>query len=138
MKLYSWNVNGIRAAVRKGFLDWLAAEQPDIVCVQETKAWPEQLSEEIRNPNGYRAYWAGGERKGYSGVGLITKAAPLDVQFGLGLPEFGDTILDGFGVPARDVAAPGAPAPLGPVTRPMSKSANPAAIGAPETVRTIQ
>ena len=100
MKLYSWNVNGIRAAVRKGFLDWLAAEQPDIVCVQETKAWPEQLSEEIRNPNGYRAYWAGGERKGYSGVGLITKAAPLDVQFGLGLPEFdreGRTIVADYG-----------------------------------------
>ena len=66
MKLYSWNVNGIRAAQKKGFLDWLHAEQPDVLTVQETKAWPEQLDPELRQPEGYHTWWVHAERKGYS------------------------------------------------------------------------
>ena len=100
MKLYSWNVNGIRAAVRKGFLDWLEAEVPDIVCLQETKAWPEQLTADILKPDGYTTYWAKAEKKGYSGVGLITKIEPRSVQIGLDLPEYdreGRTIVADYG-----------------------------------------
>lgn len=88
MKLVSWNVNGIRAAVRKGFLDWLSQESPDVLCVQETKAHPEQLDASLRAPDGYRVYWNSAERKGYSGVATWSKPEPLQVQQGLQIPEF--------------------------------------------------
>lgn len=88
MKIFSWNVNGIRAAQRKGFLDWLAAEQPDILAVQETKAQPQQVDDELREPAGYQAIWDSAERKGYSGVTLFSKQQPLSVQRGLGIPEY--------------------------------------------------
>ncbi len=88
MKLYSWNVNGIRAAKNKGFLDWMAATQPDILGVQETKAHPDQLDETLKAPPGYHVYWANADRKGYSGVALYTKIMPKSVQIGLGLPEY--------------------------------------------------
>lgn len=88
LSLYSWNVNGIRAAQKKGFLDWLHKTQPDILGVQETKAHPDQLDEELRNPAGYHAFWASAERKGYSGVGLFTRIEPESVQIGLGIDEF--------------------------------------------------
>ena len=88
MKLYSWNVNGIRAAQRKGFLDWFAQAQPDILSVQETKARPEQLDEELRNPEGYHTYWVSAEKKGYSGVGLYSKIEPNDIKLGLGIEKF--------------------------------------------------
>ncbi|MGF1507419.1 MAG: exodeoxyribonuclease III [Anaerolineae bacterium] len=88
LKLYSWNVNGIRAAQRKGFLDWLAREQPDILGVQETKAHPEQLDDELLNPPGYHTYWASAERKGYSGVALFTREEPNAVTIGLGVEEY--------------------------------------------------
>jgi exodeoxyribonuclease-3 len=58
LTLYSWNVNGLRAAQRKGFLDWLYETQPDVLGVQETKCHPEQLDEELRQPKGYYTYWA--------------------------------------------------------------------------------
>ena len=86
--LYSWNVNGIRAAQKKGFLDWLNTAQPDVLGVQETKAWPEQLDEELRQPEGYHTYWATAEKKGYSGVGLYSKVEPKSVEIGLGIAEF--------------------------------------------------
>ena len=63
LKLLSWNVNGIRAAEKKGFLKWLGKESPDILCVQETKAHIEQLSKELINPNSYKTYWSSGEKK---------------------------------------------------------------------------
>ncbi|MEM7111564.1 MAG: exodeoxyribonuclease III [Chloroflexota bacterium] len=85
---YSWNVNGIRAAQRKGFLDWLAQASPDILSVQETKAHPDQLDDELRQPEGYHTYWASAEKKGYSGVALYSKKRPLSVQIGLGIPEY--------------------------------------------------
>lgn len=88
LKLYSWNVNGIRAAQKKGFSDWLASESPDILGLQETKAHPEQLDEELLAPVGYKVYWSSAERKGYSGVALYSKIEPLDVQLGLGIEEF--------------------------------------------------
>ncbi len=86
--LYSWNVNGIRAAQRKGFLDWLHQTSPDILCVQETKAHPDQLDEALRQPDGYHTYWAWAEKKGYSGVALYTKREPLSVQIGLGIEAY--------------------------------------------------
>lgn len=87
--IYSWNVNGIRAAERKGFLDWMKDTQPDILGVQETKASPDQLSSELLQPDGYHSYWAiSTVRKGYSGVALYTKEEPNEVQIGLDIEEY--------------------------------------------------
>lgn len=86
--IYSWNVNGLRAAERKGFLEWLGQTKPDILCLQETKAEPSQLSPALLSPPGYHTYWSSAERKGYSGVGLITRLEPAAVEEGLGIPEF--------------------------------------------------
>ncbi|MFO7679509.1 MAG: exodeoxyribonuclease III [Chloroflexota bacterium] len=100
LNLYSWNVNGIRAAQRKGFLDWLNAAQPDILCVQETKAHPDQLDAALRSPDGYHTYWAAAEKKGYSGVALYSKTEPLAVQIGLGIEAYdreGRTIVADYG-----------------------------------------
>jgi len=88
MRLLSWNINGIRAAERKGFFDWLASKPADIVCVQETKAHPDQLTEKFLNPPGYHAYWNSAARKGYSGVAVFTATQPLNVRLGFGVPEF--------------------------------------------------
>lgn len=71
MKLLSWNINGIRAAERKGFFDWLQTKPADVICVQETKAHPDQLTEKFLNPPGYHAYWNSAEKKGYSGVAVF-------------------------------------------------------------------
>ena len=86
--LYSWNVNGIRAAHRKGFLSWLEQASPDILGIQETKCHPDQLDDELRNPPGYHTYWAYAEKKGYSGVALYAKQEPNSVTIGLGIDEF--------------------------------------------------
>ena len=88
LSLYSWNVNGVRAAYRKGFLGWLTAVSPDILCIQETKCHPDQLDAELRQPDGYHTYWAWAEKKGYSGVALYSKTEPISVQIGLGIEEF--------------------------------------------------
>jgi exodeoxyribonuclease-3 len=74
--IISWNVNGIRAAVKKGFLPWLAETKPDILGVQETKAHVEQLSEEVIHPEGYETIWSSAKRKGYSGTVVYTKIQP--------------------------------------------------------------
>ena len=68
LKILSWNVNGIRAVMKRGFLEWLRKESPDILCLQETKATPEQLEDSLREPKGYYAYWNYPEKKGYGGV----------------------------------------------------------------------
>lgn len=87
--LYSWNVNGIRAAQKKGLLDWINTAQPDILGIQETKASPDQLEDELRQPEGYHTYWATSTvKKGYSGVALYSKTEPNNVQIGLGIEEF--------------------------------------------------
>lgn len=86
--LYSWNVNGIRAAEKKGFLDWLAHSAGDIIAVQETKAHPEQLSLALREPPGYHVDWCWAEKKGYSGVATYSKTPPQTVKRGLGEARF--------------------------------------------------
>jgi exodeoxyribonuclease-3 len=86
--LYSWNVNGLRAAEKKGFLDWLAGTGADVAAVQETKAQPEQLSTALRAPAGYQVDWCSAEKKGYSGVGTYSRIRPLTVRTGLGDARF--------------------------------------------------
>jgi len=86
--LFSWNVNGLRAAERGGFLDWFAAQRAFAVCVQEIKVHPDQLSGSMRNPGGYHAYFHPAERPGYSGVATFTREEPQAVVYGLGSPEF--------------------------------------------------
>ncbi|MCE2488915.1 MAG: exodeoxyribonuclease III [Anaerolineae bacterium] len=88
LRLFAWNVNGVRAAQRKGLLDWLHSEQPDILGLCETKAAPEQLDDVLRDPPGWHAYWASAERKGYSGTALLSRRSARQVQPGLGIEEF--------------------------------------------------
>lgn len=88
IRILSWNVNGIRAVYRKGFLDWFLKDKPDILCIQETKAHEEQLPDDLRNVNGYHSYFCSGERKGYSGVAIYSKEKPLSLKKGFGQEEF--------------------------------------------------
>ncbi|HWQ12728.1 MAG TPA: exodeoxyribonuclease III [Roseiflexaceae bacterium] len=88
LTIMSWNVNGVRAAERKGFLGWLAQCGADVVAVQETKAAPEQLSAALRSPVGYHAEWCAAEQRGYSGVATFSRAPALEVGRGLGDPRF--------------------------------------------------
>lgn len=87
-RLLSWNVNGIRAIQKKGFLDWFKKENPDILCLQETKAHPDQLDDALKNVEGYESHFSSAEKKGYSGVVTYTKVKPLKVQNGLGIKKF--------------------------------------------------
>lgn len=82
MRLISWNVNGIRAAMKKGFLDFAKAENPDVLCVQETKMQEGQAEVPLE---GYHQYWFSAEKKGYSGTAVFTKEEPLSVSYGLGI-----------------------------------------------------
>ena len=86
-KIVSWNVNGLRAAVRNGFLQWLGKCRADVVCVQELRALPEQLDESILRPKGYKPLWQPAQRKGYSGVAAFVKKEPLSVDV-MGVEEF--------------------------------------------------
>ena len=88
VKILSWNVNGIRAAYKKGFVDWLTKEKPDILCVQETKAMKEQLSDDLINVQGYNSFFSSAERKGYSGVATYCNTEPVKVSNGIGLKQF--------------------------------------------------
>ena len=86
MTIISYNVNGIRAAIRKGFLEWLQQANPDIVCIQETKAHPEQLDLEEFEKAGYPYhYWHSAQKKGYSGVAILSKIEPKHVEHGTGI-----------------------------------------------------
>ena len=85
MKLISWNVNGIRAALKKGFLDFVEAEGADIVCVQETRASPDVV--EVEWPAGYGAHWNWAEKKGYSGTLILSRTEPLSLTRGIGVAE---------------------------------------------------
>jgi len=92
--LRSWNVNGIRACAGKGFLDWLAVEDADFVCLQETKAHPGQLPAELLNPldgqgKSYAVYWSSAMRKGYSGTAILARREASRIET-LGIPEFDD------------------------------------------------
>ena len=80
MKLISWNVNGIRAVVKKGFLDFVKNEKPDILCVQETKAHPSQVDDMLKDYEHH--FWNSAEKKGYSGTAVFSKIKPLSVMYG--------------------------------------------------------
>jgi exodeoxyribonuclease-3 len=89
LKISSWNVAGIRACEKKGFHDWVAASKPDIICLQETKALPEQLSEELVTPGDYESLYGSAERKGYSGVSTwVRKGIEHKHRVGLDVEEF--------------------------------------------------
>ncbi len=88
IRLVSWNVNGLRAIWKKGFADWFAAEQPEILCVQETKAHVEQLDPEIMHFQDYQSYFYSAEKKGYSGVAIYSRIRPKNVRYGMGIPRF--------------------------------------------------
>lgn len=88
MRIITANVNGIRAAARKGFFDWLEKQQADVVCIQETKAQFEQLQDPIFCPDGYHCYYHDAEKKGYSGVALYCRHEPDEIIHGMGNEEF--------------------------------------------------
>ncbi len=99
LKLISWNVNGIRAAEKKGFLDWLRDSGGDIIAIQETKAHPDQLSKALLGPEGYTVAWCAAEKKGYSGVATYCRQPPLRTVTGLGDAKFdadGRTLISEF------------------------------------------
>ena len=108
MRIYSWNVNGLRACARKGFADWLHAAQADVVGVQELRATPEQLPADVRNPDGFDTWFHPAERPGYSGVALFSRLPFATEDGALDLPEldaegrlqfarFGDlTLVNGY------------------------------------------
>jgi len=83
-KIISYNVNGIRAAENKGLSAWMQQENPDILCLQELKALPEQIDVALYESLGYHCYWHSAEKKGYSGVGLLSKEKPIHVEVGTG------------------------------------------------------
>lgn len=86
MKIISYNVNGIRAAITKGFLDWLKGANPDVICLQEIKALKEQLDINVFEELGYKYnYWFSAEKKGYSGVAILSKIEPNHVEYGTGI-----------------------------------------------------
>jgi exodeoxyribonuclease III len=88
LTLLSWNVNGVRAAGKKGFGEWLAGASPDVLCLQETKARPEQIPPPLRDPAGYRSFWNPAERPGYSGTAVFSRVEPVSVERALGADEF--------------------------------------------------
>lgn len=86
MKIISYNVNGIRAAIRKGLMEWLRVAQPDVLCLQETKARKDQIDSELFTQAGYPYhYWFSAEKKGYSGVAIFCKQAPNNIAYGTGI-----------------------------------------------------
>lgn len=87
MRIISYNVNGIRAAIKKGFIDWLKTDPADIICIQETKAVKENVNVEDIEAVGYHTYWFSAEKKGYSGVAIFTKIQPDAVYYGNGIMQ---------------------------------------------------
>jgi exodeoxyribonuclease-3 len=86
MKIISYNVNGIRAALKKGFIDWLKSANPDVICLQEIKAQEDQLDLSVFENAGYHySYWFSAQKKGYSGVAILSKTEPTNVVFGTGI-----------------------------------------------------
>jgi exodeoxyribonuclease-3 len=100
MRLVSWNVNGLRACVKKGFLDFVAQDAPDVLCLQETRLKLTQVPPEVTGLDDYTAWWHPADRAGYSGVGLLSKAPPVSVETGFGLERFsveGRTLVADYG-----------------------------------------
>jgi exodeoxyribonuclease-3 len=83
MRIISYNVNGIRAAIRKGFLDWLHTQPADIICLQEIKATQDDIDYEVFQQAGYQTFWYAAQKKGYSGVAMLTNIAPQNVMMGI-------------------------------------------------------
>lgn len=90
VKIITYNVNGIRAAVGKGLVEWIESAAPDIVCLQETKAQPEQIPVMEFEMIGYKTYAYSAKKKGYSGVAILTKKEPSHVEYGMGIPKYDD------------------------------------------------
>jgi exodeoxyribonuclease III len=90
MKIITYNVNGIRAAMKKDFLGWLKDFNPDIVCIQESKAQMEQIPILEFQEAGYKSYWYSAKKKGYSGVGILTKQEPDNLVYGMGIQKYDD------------------------------------------------
>lgn len=88
MKIISYNVNGIRAALTKDWLKWVDAVNPDVICLQETKAQPEQIDVELFKQHGFETYVYSAEKKGYSGVAILTKVTPNHVEYGCGIEKY--------------------------------------------------
>jgi exodeoxyribonuclease-3 len=88
MRIITLNANGIRSAARKGFFDWLAVQEADVVCVQETKAQVDQLADPVFRPPGYHSFYCDAEKKGYSGVAIYSRVKPQQVVVGFGSREF--------------------------------------------------
>ncbi len=88
LEIISYNVNGIRAAIRKGLVEWLAENDYDIVCIQETKAHKEQVDMSAIEALGYEHYWYSAEKKGYSGVAILTKHTPKHIEYGCGIEQY--------------------------------------------------
>ncbi|MBQ0035250.1 MAG: exodeoxyribonuclease III [Bacteroidales bacterium] len=88
MKIISYNLNGIRSAVSKGLMEWLAQEQPDVFCIQESKAQPEQIDTLAFSELGYKSFLHSAKKKGYSGVGIFSKQEPDYVKAGMGNPKY--------------------------------------------------
>ena len=88
MRIVSWNVNGLRACAKKGFVNFLESSAADIVCLQEVRAFPEQLEPEVLAPSGWHAVFSPAERPGYSGVGIYSRIAPSKVETELGVAEY--------------------------------------------------
>lgn len=88
MKIYSYNVNGIRSALNKGLYEWLKVTSPDILCLQELKAHPDQVDVSLFNVLGYKIYWHAAQKKGYSGVAILTKTEPDHVEYGSGMVHY--------------------------------------------------
>lgn len=89
-KIISYNLNGIRSAMSKGFIEWLKSSNPDIVCLQETKAQPEQIDISLFKELGYSVYFHSAQKKGYSGVGILTKINPDNITIGCGIKKYDD------------------------------------------------
>ena len=88
MKIITYNVNGLRAAVGKGLPEWLAQEQPDVLCLQETKLQPEQYPAEAFEALGYKAWLFSAQKKGYSGVAILSRREPDHVEYGMGIEKY--------------------------------------------------
>lgn len=88
MKIISYNVNGLRAAVGKGLAEWLREEQPDVLCIQETKLQPDQYPEGVFRELGYHSYLYSAQKKGYSGVAILTRIEPDHVEYGMGMEAY--------------------------------------------------
>jgi exodeoxyribonuclease III len=88
MKIISWNVNGIRSCGQKGLFDFWERQNPDLLCLQETKAHPDLLEDTLVSPLGWQSYWSSAQRKGYSGTVIYTKRTPDEVRYGIGVQKY--------------------------------------------------